>query len=190
VVDPLPPELREAMNLIDLIREHANESAIAGDFAAVASTLNDLTRTYRVGKVGGKESLQAIVATGEDPNQVIGTMRAVPMASVLLDTLISSGVDWADPVTDLIMSGLVSKGLIKQSVADAVRSLSERIEPVFAEPVTAEQCKAEWQSHISEQARNTLREAVAQRSAAVTQHINESAEVPTLSDVLAMLGAK
>jgi hypothetical protein len=39
-------------------------------------------------------------------------------------------------------------------------------------------------------ARDVLREAVSQRSAAVTQHINESAEVPTLSDVLAMLGAK
>jgi hypothetical protein len=37
-------------------------------------------------------------------------------------------------------------------------------------------------------ARDVLREAVSQRSAAVTQHINESAEVPTLSDVLAMLG--
>jgi hypothetical protein len=132
------------MSLIDLIREHANESAIAGNFAAVAATLSNLTRTYRVGKVGGKESLQAIVATGEDPNQVIGTMRAVPMASVLLDTLISSGVDWADPVTDLIMSGLVQAGLIKQSVATAVRQLSEREEPLMDTPVTAEQCKLAW----------------------------------------------
>jgi len=189
MVDPLILDPRPTMDLITAINEHAKSSAEAGEFAAVASTLNALTHVVKVGKVGGKESLQAIVLTGEDPNQVIGTMRAVPMASVLLDTLISSGVDWADPVTDLIMSGLVSKGMIKQSVADAVRSLSERIEPVFTEPVTAEQCKAEWQSYISEQARNTLREAVAQRSAAVTQHINESAEVPTLADVLAMLGA-
>jgi len=145
------------MDLITAITQHAKSAAESGDFAAVASTLNDLTRVVRVGKVGGKESLQAIVATGEDPNQVIGTMRAVPMASVLLDTLISSGVDWADPVTDLIMSGLVSKGMIKQSVADAVRSLSERIEPVFTEPVTAEQCKAEWQLHVRQERDRDLR---------------------------------
>jgi hypothetical protein len=54
----------------------------------------------------------------------------------------------------------------------------------------AKQAESDAAQAKDQAARNVLREAVAQRSAVVTQHINESAEVPTLEEVLARLGAK
>lgn len=134
------------MSLLPLINQHALNLAQTGNWAGVASTLNAITTTVHVGIVSGRDSLAAIFALGEDANQVIAAMRAVPMASVLLDTLISRGVDWSDPMTEQIMSDMVVSGVIKQSVVSALRALSERSIGLFATPVTAGQCQAEWQA--------------------------------------------
>lgn len=128
--------------LAGLIREHALESAKAGKWESVADTLNALTHTVRVGKVGGKASLGALVAAGIDPDTVIAAMRANPMASELLNTLTADGVDWADDMTAYVMGKLVAAGKITQKTADVMRSLSVREEPVIL--TTPEECSAAY----------------------------------------------
>jgi len=93
--------------LANLINQHALADAQAGKWDAVAAILNALTQTVTVGRVGGKASLSALVQNGIDPNQVIAAMRSVPMASELLNTLTTSGVDWADDLTAFVMGKLV-----------------------------------------------------------------------------------
>lgn len=160
------------MSLIDLIREHALASAEAGDWQTVADTLNALTHTVKVGKVGGKDSLQALVAAGEDPNAVIGAMRAVPTASVLLDTLISSGVDWSDPLSEMIMNGLVASGKISQRAADSVRALSERTEAVII--TIADDCQRAW---IIGSAKTRLQQ-ITSKATAIQAWLDVSGDIP------------
>jgi enoyl reductase-like protein len=125
--------------LLNLIETHALQSAVAGDWSAVASTLNDIRIEVRIGRVGGKASLSALVAAGIDPNAVISAMRSVPMASELLDTLTASGVDWSDSLTEFVMSGLVASGKITQETVDVMKVLSKREEPVVA--TSPEECR-------------------------------------------------
>jgi hypothetical protein len=126
----------------NLIRQYALDDARAGKWDAVATTLNALTRTVRLGKVGGKASLGALVAAGIDPDTVIAAMRANPMASELLNTLTADGVDWADDMTAYVMGKLVAAGKITQKTADVMRSLSVRGEPVIV--TTPEECSAAY----------------------------------------------
>lgn len=128
--------------LTSLITQHALADATAGKWDAVAAKLNALTQTVTVGRVGGKASLSALVGAGIDPNAVIAAMRSVPMASELLNTLTTSGVDWADEMTAYVMSGLVAAGKINQQTADVMRSLSVRTEPVIE--TTADDCRKAW----------------------------------------------
>lgn len=128
--------------LANLIREHALEEAQAGKWDAAAATLNALTQTVTVGRVGGKASLSALVAAGIDPAKVITAMRADPMASELLNTLTASGVDWADDLTAFVMGRLVQSGKITQRTADVMRSLSVRSEPLIE--TTAGDCQKAW----------------------------------------------
>ena len=130
------------MSLAQLIDQHAPDLAAANDWAGVAAVLSAKTIKTSLGKVGGKASLEALVAAGEDPNAVIGAMQAVPMSNVLLNTLIASGVDWGDPMTGMIMGGLVDDGLIKPAVVTAMQSLSVRMDSPAGVDVTAEECKA------------------------------------------------
>ena len=130
--------------LIDKIREHASESAAAGDFEAVAKTLSDKTVVVRVGKVGGKETLSAIVNGGHDANAVIAAMRSVPMSSELLDTLTVSGVDWDDDLTKYVMGGLVAAGEIDAAVVTITQGLSTRMDAPAGRTVTADECREAW----------------------------------------------
>jgi hypothetical protein len=144
--------------LANLINQHALADAQAGKWDAVASTLNALTHTVTVGRVGGKASLAALVENGIDPNTVIAAMRSVPMASELLNTLTASGVDWADELTAYVMGGLVAAGKITQRTADVMRSLSVRSESVIS--TTADECEAAYKSYRLSQQWSTLRNEV------------------------------
>lgn len=128
--------------LANLINQHALADAQAGKWDAVAATLNALTQTVTVGRVGGKASLSALVAAGIDPSAVITAMRSDPMASELLNTLTASGVDWADDLTAFVMGKLVASGKITQQTADVMRSLSVRSEPLIT--TTADDCQKAW----------------------------------------------
>lgn len=130
------------MSLAQLIQQHAADLVATSDWAGVALRLSEKTIRVPLGKVGGKDSLAAMLAAGQDPNAVIAAMRSVPMSSVLLDTLISSGVDWADPITSLIMSSLVDIGLITPAVVTTMRALSERMDSLAGRDVTAAECQA------------------------------------------------
>lgn len=128
--------------LANLINQHALADAQAGKWEAVAATLNAMTRTVRRGKVGGKDSLGALVTAGIDPDTVIAAMRSNPMASELLNTLTADGVDWADEMTSYVMGKLVAVGKITQQTADVMRALSVRDEPVVI--TTPEECSTAY----------------------------------------------
>ena len=142
------------MLTVSTIRKSASALAGAesGNWAGCSAALKALTIPTTFGLVGGKASLSALIAAGEDPNAVLSAMRSVPVASELLDTLTATGVDWADPLTDLVMGGLVQANLISQNAATAVRSLSSRLVSVAQQEgltdaeCSAAECQRVWQS--------------------------------------------
>ena len=166
--------------LANLINQHALSDAQAGKWDAVAATLNALTHTVTVGRVGGKASLSALVAAGIDPSAVITAMRSDPMASELLNTLTASGVDWADDLTAFVMGRLVQSGKITQQTADVMRSLSVRSEPVIE--TTADQCKAAWDCE-------RISAIWIARSAVVAEGIH-GGTITTVEQILAVIGGE
>lgn len=174
----------------DAIRrnEVASTAADAKDWAACSAAMIAKTIAVNLGRVGGKESLSAIIAAGADPNAVIGAMRAVPVAAELLNTLTVSGVDWVDAMTVMIMSGLVEKGLVSQPVVDAMQALSLRYESTASQAgVTDEDCTAtDCEAAIGLQSRHkSLAEAYD-----AAQHAIEATPLISQSDLLTVISTR
>lgn len=118
------PEQQQQANLI--ISMGMETEADAGDFASIATAAHAQSNvTPRADKVGGKESLSALLAAGYDATAIVSAMRSDALGNEVMDTLIVSGVDWNDDLTKTILSGLVSQGeVITQAVADTLINLS------------------------------------------------------------------
>jgi len=117
----------EQQQLASLVTSMGMESqADAGDFAAIATAAHAQSNvTPRADKVGGKESLTALLAAGYDTPAITTAMRSDPLGNEVMDTLIVSGVDWNDDLTQAILSGLVNPaGPITQAVVDTLTDLS------------------------------------------------------------------
>jgi len=113
--------------LADLIKTMGMETeADAGDFAAITTAAHaQSVITPRLDKVGGKESLAALLAAGHDAVAIVTELRADVLGDTVYDTLIQSGVDWDDDLCKLVLGGLVAKsGPITQAVADTLINLS------------------------------------------------------------------
>jgi len=81
--------------------------------------------TPRHHPVGGKETLGALLMAGHDAPRVVAKMRSDPLGSEVMDTLIASGVDWGDELTQVILGGLIDPaGPITEEVAATLVSLS------------------------------------------------------------------
>ena len=120
----MKPEQQRRANLI--ISMGMEATADAGDFAAIETAAHaQSVITPRLDKVGGKESLSAMLAAGHDATAIVSAMRSDALGNEVMDTLIVSGVDWNDDLTKTILSGLVSQGgAITQAVADTLIDLS------------------------------------------------------------------
>ena len=117
----------EHQSLVNLIKSMGMEAeANAGDFASIVSAANaESITTPRPDKVGGKESLAALINAGHDASAIVAAMRADPLGSEVMDTLITSGVDWNDDLTKVVLGTLVGQGgAITQAVADTLILLS------------------------------------------------------------------
>ena len=117
----------EHQQLASLIASMGMETgADVGDFAAIQTAAHaPSVITPRLDKVGGKESLSAMLAAGYDATAIVSAMRDNTLGNEVMDTLIVSGVDWNDDLTQAILSGLVDPaGPITQAVVDTLTDLS------------------------------------------------------------------
>jgi hypothetical protein len=139
-------ENQMTQTLSQAIREHALEAAQAGDWQAVADTLQAVSITAEPRKCGSKESSLAVAGAGGDPSQLLELLRADATGNLLYTRLADGssegGVIWAEPL--LTVPYLQSRVAdFSQPVINALVSLSAPVSHPWAE-VTAEECAAAY----------------------------------------------
>jgi hypothetical protein len=128
--------------LSQAIREHALESAQAGDWQDVAETLRAMTVTAEPRKCGSKESSLAVAGAGGNPSQLLELLRADATGNLLYTRLADGsgegGVIWAEPL--LTVPYLQSRVEdFSQPVIDALVNLSSPVSHPWGD-ITPEDC--------------------------------------------------
>jgi len=144
------------MDLITAINQHAKQAAEAGDFAAVASTLNSLTITIRDPTPVTYADLTRDL--GESARQLVaGTVRAIaksdsPLAGEMADahTVLlneQGGLTLHTDERQAMLDTVAGVGKWPEQLTAAIKARGVRTEQLVGRVVTAEQCKNEWQAH-------------------------------------------
>jgi hypothetical protein len=134
------------VTLSQAIREHALESAQAGDWQEVAATLQSITVTAEPRKCWSKESSLVVHGAGGIPAELLEKLRADATGNLfytrLADGSSEGGVMWAEPLLTVpyLQSRVSDFG---QSVIDALVRLSAPVSHPWAE-VTPEECSAAY----------------------------------------------
>jgi hypothetical protein len=134
------------VTLSQAIREHALESAQAGEWQQVAETLQAITVTAEPRKCGSKESSLTVAGAGGNPSQLLELLRADATGNLLYTRLADGssegGVIWAEPLLTVpYLQARVAD--FSQPVIDALVSLSSPVSHPWAE-VTPEDCSAAY----------------------------------------------
>lgn len=130
--------------LAEIIKTHALADAQAGDWLAVAATLQAITVTATPRLCYAVESGNAAVAAGGDHTTLLGALLQDTNGIMLFQKLSSSaGVMWSHEVTIPYLQWLVSEGKMSQQVMDALIDLSAPVTHPHA-GVTAEDCQRAW----------------------------------------------
>jgi hypothetical protein len=133
--------------LAETIKQHAFADAQAGNWSAVAATLQAISVTAEPRLCYAVESGDEIESAGDDPTTVLGYMLQDPNGNMLFQKLASTaGVMWAHDRTRQWLAWFVSQNRISQAGADALIDLSAPVTYPHAE-VTAEQCEAAWDTN-------------------------------------------
>lgn len=147
--------------LINLIREHALADAQAGNWSAVAATLNAQTITLEGLRLSGKQTIVGLVSLGRDPDAIRLVLEGTPSGRGLLDLLPGAGVNWVDPLTLQVLQKNTGSGMLSQSDVDALKSLSSRKASLASQQglgeVTPQQCQQAWLDDVAFQRRNERR---------------------------------
>jgi len=130
--------------LAEIIRQHALADAQAGNWSAVAATLQAISETAPARLCYAVESGAAAVAAGGDHTELLGALLGDPNGIMLFQKLSSSaGVMWAHEVTVPYLQWLVSHSKMTQQVMDALIDLSAPVTHPHA-AVTADDCQKSW----------------------------------------------
>lgn len=141
--------------LIDDIRQHASESAEAGEFEAVAKKLSEPTIVIRDATPASYARLGETL--GDMVRQLVaGTIRTIaasahPLAGevgdahvVLLNAQVGLRIDSDERQQTIDL--LAAAGQWPDAVRDAIKSQGKRMESPAGRTVTADECREAWQA--------------------------------------------
>jgi hypothetical protein len=130
--------------LAETIKQHALADAQAGNWSAVAETLQAITVTAAPRLCYAVESGTAVYQAGGDPTTLLSVLLGDPNGMMLFQKLSSSaGVMWSHPATIPYLEALVAAGAMSEAVKDALIDLSAPVTHPHA-GVTADDCRKEW----------------------------------------------
>jgi hypothetical protein len=143
------------MSLVSLINQHALSAAQAGDWDAVASTLNALTQEVRVTELRSarwlmKQLKDPVSVVGgvtlTEADIVLGTLQAttIPRVKAAYDSLVGDGLDLSDEQIQSEIPSLAAAGNWPTGLATKVMQAGRSTEPLLPSPVTAAECSAAW----------------------------------------------
>ncbi|TXH17050.1 MAG: hypothetical protein E6R03_04540 [Hyphomicrobiaceae bacterium] len=138
-------------NLINLINQHALSAAQAGDWQAVANTLNAITIEVRDSTLRTARWLMLQLPrvvnsqTGmTESDIVLGTLRqsAIPRVRAAYDSLVNSGIDLSDDQVQEMIPVLAHAANWPDGLANKILQAGKRTESVVLTNAAA--CKAAW----------------------------------------------
>lgn len=142
--------------------------------------------------IAGKATLLGLTVAGHDTPKIIDAFRADSLGNELLNTLNVNGVHWNDPLTKIVVEGLVAQGGdVTQAVADtltalSVRKVSKAMLGNVRDTPSIEELARHWRSfRLEQRIENTTSIFSASVSAEMSeqQQANELAEAWTKSKV-------
>lgn len=144
--------------LISLINQHASSAAAAGDWTAVAATLNSVSVQMPAARLTGKQTIVGLAAAGIDSDRVRTVLEQTPSGRGILGLLnAGQSVDWTDPVTTLGLAKNTGSGKLTAEDVAALQALSRRVVSVAESAgypnITAVQCQALWMAEQIRQRR-------------------------------------
>jgi len=130
--------------LAETIKQHALADAQAGNWSAVAATLQAISVTAEPRLCYAVESGTAVAQAGGDPTSLLTVLLGDPNGMMLFQKLSSSaGVMWSHPATIPYLEAIVGAGAMSLAVRDALIDLSAPVTYPHGD-VTAEQCSEAW----------------------------------------------
>jgi hypothetical protein len=149
------------MSLVDLIKMHCLSDAQAGNWSAVAATLNAQTITLEGLRISGKQTILGLLSLGRDPDAIRLVLEATPSGRGLLDLLPGVGVNWVDPLTLAVLARNTGAGNLSTEDVNALKSLSFRrvslAQQSGLETVSGDDCQSAWTADLARQALETIR---------------------------------
>ncbi len=145
------------MSLISLINQHAFSAAQAGNWPAVASTLNALTRevrdtTLRTGRWLMLQLTEQVSTQNGVPiteaDVVLGTLQQAihPRIKAAYDSLVNGGIDLSEQQVQDMIPVLAQAGNWPNGLAQKVMQAGRRTEAVLSPPTNAIACEAAWRA--------------------------------------------
>lgn len=171
--------------IVQLSQQHAASAAAAGDWTAVAATLNSVTVQMPAQRVTGKQTILGLAAAGIDSDRIRTVLEQTPSGRSILGLLdAGQAVDWTDAVTTAALAKNTGAGKLTAEDVAALQALSRRVVSVAESAgypqITAVQCQAVWTAEQIRQRRQRWDTA----AAAVRSQI-ESGTLSTDGEIVA-----
>lgn len=143
------------MSLVSLINQHALSAAQAGDWQAVADTLNALTTEVRDNTLRTARWLMLQLTDVVNPQTgmtesdvVLGTLQqsSIPRVKAAYDSLVSDGIDLSDDQVQQMIPVLAAAAGWPAGLADKILQAGRRTAPVLDPQTNAIACEAAWRT--------------------------------------------
>lgn len=138
------------MSLINHIKQHALQAAQAGDWSAVAETLNAMTTEVRDTTLRSARWLMLQLTTvvnrltgATEADVVLGTLQqsTIPRVKAAYDSLCSTGIDLSEAQVQQMLPILATAASWPAGLAEKIMQAGLQNVPLLSSPVTAEDCR-------------------------------------------------
>ena len=156
-------------NLINLINQRALSAAQAGNWQAVADTLNALTTEVRDTTLRTGRWLMLQLPKVVNPQTgmtesdiVLGTLQqsTIPRVKAAYDSLISGEIDLSEDQVQQMIPVLAAAAGWPAGLADKILQAGRKSVAVLPEPTTANDCQSAWNQMLADQAYATAQNEI------------------------------
>lgn len=156
-------------NLINLINQHALSAAQAGNWQAVADTLNALTTEVRdtTLRSGRWLMLQLPTVVNQQTGMtesdiVLGTLQqsTIPRVKAAYDSLVNGGIDLSEDQVQQMIPVLAAAANWPAGLADKILQAGRKDVAVLENQTTADDCQKAWNQQIVDQSYATVQNEI------------------------------
>lgn len=185
-------------NLINLINQHTLAAAQAGNWQAVADTLNALTTEVRDNtlRTGRWLMIQLPNVVNQQTGMtesdiVLGTLQqsTIPRVKAAYDSLVNGGIDLSEDQVQQMIPVLAQAANWPAGLADKILQAGRKNVPVLSPATTPQDCQSAWESEIRTQRNGNLKSRFDSilNQIGTSEHVDGIAALRAMADELEVL---